>query len=226
MAYGRRPMSSSSQPAIILGGGVAGLAAARLLARHFDRVLVLERDERADVATPEEAFQLWERSGVPQFRHSHAFLARLRLTLLAHMPDVLERLRTAGVREIRLAETVPPGMQLPFDPTDDDVVLLACRRATFEWALRESVRARPNVELHEGVTVTGLTGIAQDGGRPTVTGVRLPDGSTIEAALVIDASGRRTHAPEWLPPRGAPPREGAGAGTGAVHHTPICRLRG
>ena len=42
---------------------------------------------------PEDAFRSWRRGGVPQLRHSHAFLARLRLVLLAHMPDVLERLR-------------------------------------------------------------------------------------------------------------------------------------
>lgn len=223
MAYGRWPMSNF-KPAVVLGGGVAGLAAARLLARHYERVLVLERDERADVATPEEAFQLWERSGVPQFRHSHAFLARLRLTLLAHMPDVLDRLRAVGVREIRLDETVPPGMHLAPEPGDEDVVLLACRRSTFEWALRESVQARPNVELHEGVTVTGLVGFARDGGRPTITGVRLLDGSTIEAALVVDASGRRTHAPAWLTALGAPSVRERTTETGLFYYTRFYRL--
>src|SRR5215470_10342480 len=94
---------SRGGPAVVLGGGVAGLAAARLLARHFPRVVVLERDRRAATRSAEDAFTSWERAGAPQFRHSHAFLARLRLVLLAHLPDVLERLRAAGVREIGLA---------------------------------------------------------------------------------------------------------------------------
>src|SRR6185503_6729382 len=112
--YGSPRMSSgagSRETAIVLGGSVAGLATARLLGRHFARVVVLERDVRPDVTDPEEAFATWERPGVPQFRHSHAFLARLRMILLAHMPDVLDRLRAAGVREIELVETVPPGMR-------------------------------------------------------------------------------------------------------------------
>ncbi|MFN8545462.1 MAG: NAD(P)-binding protein [Candidatus Binatia bacterium] len=213
-------------PCVILGGGVAGLAAARLLTRHFARVLVLERDERTAVSGPEEAFQVWERSGVPQFRHSHAFLARLRLVLLAHMPDVLDRLRAAGVREITLAETVPPGMTLPPRPDDADVVLLACRRATFEWALRESVRARPSVEVREGVTVTGLVAHRRDGARPTVTGVRLLDGAIVDAALVVDASGRRSHAPAWLEHLGAPRVHEESADTGIFYYTRFYRRTG
>src|SRR6185369_5043696 len=188
--YGRRSMSSGGarrETAVVLGGSVAGLAAARLLARHFSRVVVLERDSRPDVAIAEAAFAVWDRPSVPQFRHSHAFLARLRLILLAHMPDVLDRLRAAGVREIELAETVPPGMAWTPRSDDEDVVLLACRRATFEWAMRESVRALPNVELREGVAVASLTGTRVDGARPTVTGVRLADGTELPAALVVDA---------------------------------------
>src|SRR5213594_2392530 len=188
----------SPLPAVVLGGGLAGLAAARLLRRHFPRVVVLERDRRPETASPEDAFASWERRGVPQFRHSHAFLARLRVVLLAHLPDVLDRLRAAGVRELGIDEVTPPGVTLAPRADDEDVVLLACRRATFEWALRASVTERPAIELREGVTVAGLVGEAANGSRPRVTGVRLADGSVLPAAIVVDATGRRSHAPEWL----------------------------
>ena len=79
------PPAENPLPAVVLGGGLAGLAAARLLRRHFPRVVVLERDRRPETASPEDAFAAWERRGVPQFRHSHAFLARLRVVLLAHV---------------------------------------------------------------------------------------------------------------------------------------------
>src|SRR5689334_15614658 len=227
--YGSRSMSSAPNrdtTAVVIGGSVAGLAAARLLARHFGRVVVLERDERTDVPIAEAAFASWERPSVPQFRHSHAFLARLRLVLLAHMPDVLERLRDAGVREILLDETVPPGMPWRPRADDEDVVLLACRRATFEWALRESVRALPHVELREGVAVASLTGHAVNGARPTVTGVRLADGTEVPAALVVDAMGRRSKAADWLERLGAPaPRERV-SDTGILYYTRFYRLNG
>src|SRR6266849_5187896 len=154
------PPAASPLPAVVLGGGLAGLAAGRLLRRHFPHVVVLERDRRPETAAPEDAFAAWERRGVPQFRHSHAFLARLRVVLLAHLPDVLDRLRAVGVREFGLDEVTPPGVTLAPRADDEDVVLLACRRSTFEWALRASVAGRPGIELREGVVIEGLVGEA------------------------------------------------------------------
>ena len=214
-----------SAPAIVLGGGVAGLAAARLLVRHFPRVLVLERDVRSAANEPEEAFRSWRRGGVPQLRHSHAFLARLRLVLLAHLPDVLDRLRANAVREIPLAEMAPAAMGFEPQPSDEDVVLLACRRTTFEWALRAGIGERPGIELREGVGVTGLAGGSSNGGRPRVHGVRLADGSQLPAALVVDALGRRSPVPGWVAALGAPTPHERSEDTGIFYYTRFYRLR-
>src|SRR5437867_13050602 len=104
------PSANAPLPAVVLGGGLAGLGAARLLARHFPRVVVLERDRRAETADPEDAFADWERPGVPQFRHSHAFLARLRVVPPPHLPHVLDPLPGAGVRGVGLHAVTPPGV--------------------------------------------------------------------------------------------------------------------
>jgi len=220
-----RPSAHDPAPAVVLGGGIAGLAAARFLARRYPCVVVFERDRRTDVASPEEAFGSWERPGVPQFRHSHAFLARLRVVLLAHLPDVLDRLRASGVREFGLDEVTPPGVVLAPRADDEDVVLLACRRATFEWALRASIVDRPGIELREGASVAGLVAERRDGARPRVTGVRLTDDTVAPAAIVVDATGRRSRAPDWLAAIGAARPYERSADTGIFYYTRFYRLR-
>jgi 2-polyprenyl-6-methoxyphenol hydroxylase-like FAD-dependent oxidoreductase len=108
---------------------------------------------------------------------------------------------------------------------DEDVVLLACRRATFEWALRESTIAEPNVEVREGAFVAGLVGHTDGGGRPTVTGVRMDDGSHVPASIVVDALGRRSPAASWLGQIGAPAPADHGSDCGIFYLTRFYRFR-
>ena len=54
----------------------------------------------------------WERTGAPQVRHSHAFLARLRNLLRDRAPDVLEALLVAGAFEIPFIENLPQTLRI------------------------------------------------------------------------------------------------------------------
>ena len=60
-------MGHVGQHAVVLGGSMGGLLAARVLAGHFDRVSIVERD-----AFPPEGEH---RKGTPQARHAHGLLA-------------------------------------------------------------------------------------------------------------------------------------------------------
>ena len=73
--------------AVVLGGGIAGLLAARVLRDHFERVTLVERDDLETGDVP--------RRGVPQGRHAHG--------LLAGGAQVLERL-FPGLREELVAD--------------------------------------------------------------------------------------------------------------------------
>ena len=55
---------------------------------------------------PDAAFE-WQRTGAPQVRHSHAFLARLRNLLRDRAPDVLDALFDAGASEIQFTANLP-----------------------------------------------------------------------------------------------------------------------
>jgi 2-polyprenyl-6-methoxyphenol hydroxylase-like FAD-dependent oxidoreductase len=52
--------------AIVIGAGMGGLAAAKAVAPHFERVIVFDRDALPDIRSP--------RAGTPQARHTHGLL--------------------------------------------------------------------------------------------------------------------------------------------------------
>jgi 2-polyprenyl-6-methoxyphenol hydroxylase-like FAD-dependent oxidoreductase len=74
--------------AVVLGGSLAGLAGAAVLAQRFERVTIVERD-----GLPEGGQQ---RKGVPQGRHVHVLLPAGLRALAELFPGVLEDLREQG----------------------------------------------------------------------------------------------------------------------------------
>ena len=80
--------------AIVIGGSMAGLLAARVLADHFKSVTIIERDART--ASPEF------RRGVPQGRHAHGLLLRGQQTVFRLFPEIREALLAAGARSVNM----------------------------------------------------------------------------------------------------------------------------
>jgi 2-polyprenyl-6-methoxyphenol hydroxylase-like FAD-dependent oxidoreductase len=202
----------------IIGAGVSGLGAALTLARDGHDVVLLERDATPLPQSADDAFD-WKRRGAPQVRHSHAFLARVRNLLRDRLPDVREALLAAGATEIRWADMLGETIE---DKTpqrgDEDLVMLACRRTTFEWVLRKAALATDRVDLRDGVTVTGLM---HDKSR--ITGVHTNHGD-IAADVVLDAAGRPSHLPQMLADLGTKLTERKSA-TGIVYLSRFYRLR-
>jgi 2-polyprenyl-6-methoxyphenol hydroxylase-like FAD-dependent oxidoreductase len=183
---------------VVVGGGIAGLSTALACARDGHEVTILERDDTPMPESADAAFE-WKRTGAPQVRHSHAFLARLRNLLRDRAPDVLAALLDAGATEIGFTENLPETLKdRDPRPGDEDLVALACRRTTFEWVLRRSVLAQPHVELCHGVAAQAPD--AGTGSVPRVTGI---DGRA--ADLVVDARGPRSSSDDWLAAIGASP---------------------
>ena len=179
----------------VVGGGIGGLGTALACARDGHQVTILERDDTPMPADANSAFA-WERTGAPQVRHSHAFLARLRNLLCERAPDVLDALLAAGAFEIPFMQNLPPTLRDRSPrPGDDELVALACRRTTFEWVLRRLVLAEPGVELRHGVAAMRLGG----------AGARATGIDGLAADLVVDARGPRSSSDPWLESIGAPP---------------------
>lgn len=184
---------------VVIGAGVAGLGVALCAGRAGHQVVLVERDDTPLPADPHGAFE-WDRRGAPQVRHSHAFLARLRNLLRDRHPDVLDALLEAGATSMDFIAMLPEGMDRTPMPGDDELVALACRRTTYEWVLRRVVTEgdAPLAELRHGHGVAALRATNDPAGTPLVTGVQLDDGTTLDADVVVDASGRRSPLPRLL----------------------------
>jgi len=74
--------------AVVLGGGIAGLLAARVLTEHFERVVLVERDRY-----PEDPVF---RPGVPQAWHIHLLLLRGQQIIEELFPGIRHDLMTKG----------------------------------------------------------------------------------------------------------------------------------
>jgi 2-polyprenyl-6-methoxyphenol hydroxylase-like FAD-dependent oxidoreductase len=192
----------------IIGAGVGGLATALSLKHLNFEVTLLERDPEPPDIEPERAFELWQRSGVPQFRHAHILLARLQTTLRDHHPELLQELLNAGL-ELSTVEEVLPSARYPHyaepQPDDADLLHLWGRRPTFEYVIRRHVGRLPRVRFIHSAKVTGIV-TEREGNALRVRGVEFTRGSeheTLAADIVIDASGARTKLPELLRAKGA-----------------------
>jgi len=200
----------SAGPVVVIGGGIAGLATALALqARPGSgrEVVIVERDPEPPDVAPEQAFEAWKRPGVPQFRHAHIFLARGHTWLRDRHPEVLDKLRAAGIVPSELQDALPDAHLASYTPMpgDEDLLHLWGRRATFEYVLRRHVGGLPNVRFIHGAQVDGLL-TETDAGSVRVHGIRLRRGDAapedVHAELVVDASGKRSKAPEWLAAQG------------------------
>ncbi|WP_157248690.1 NAD(P)/FAD-dependent oxidoreductase [Nonomuraea typhae] len=197
--------------AVVLGGGFAGVLAAHVLAKHADEVVVIERDHYPPGAVP--------RRGLPQSHHNHVLVTSGARALDALLPGVVDELLARGAHRHGL-----PGDALIltaegwFRRLDTDAYLLSCSRALLD----EMVRRRVAVPVREGSRALGLVG---DAGAVRGVVVRRGDGAveSVEAEVVLDASGRRSKAPRWLAELGAGPIEEEVAASGLTYATRIYR---
>lgn len=186
--------------ALVLGGSVGGVLAARVLADFFDAVTVVERDR-----LPSEPAN---RKGVPQGRHVHALLRRGSDALEELFPGLVGELIGDTAVEVDLLNGIPlymGGWQAPCPGRELPGLFLS--RALLEWRLDERIRSHPGVQLRERTEATKLL-VTADSKQIRGASIRdLESGAKEELAadLVVDASGRGSRLPRWLEDLGFPP---------------------
>ena len=191
--------------AIVLGGGMAGLLAARVLADAYTDVAIVDRDQLTGVTSA--------RNGVPHGRHAHCLVARGQQILEELLPGVTQEMSEAGVTLGDFNGQIQwyfNGHKLA--ASDSGLICVSSGRPILEQHIRERVQAIPNVRFLEQYDIVGLE-TTPDSKR--VTGARIQrreQGSQLEvlpADLVVDITGRGSRMPAWLAELGyqAPPED-------------------
>ncbi|CAM5268717.1 FAD-binding domain-containing protein OS=Streptomyces fumanus OX=67302 GN=GCM10018772_62340 PE=4 SV=1 [Streptomyces fumanus] len=190
---------TDAKHAVVMGAGLAGMLAARVLAPHVDRVTVVDRDTMPDGP--------YLRKGLPQARHAHLLMSGGARTIDALLPGTTDRLLAAGGHRIGLPADVVSltayGWQQRFQGAQ---FMITCSRELLDWTVREAVLRDSRITLRDGVEVVGPR-VA--GGRVTGVVVRPRDGSAgpveLAADFVVDCTGRGSPAKKWLAELGLPP---------------------
>lgn len=186
--------------AIVIGGSIAGLLVARVLADYFETVTIVERDK---LLTQPQA-----RKGVPQSVQPHVLFAKgyqILEQLFPNLGFILTKngaLKIDWVREFHHFNVVgwSPNANGSFDFSPSKAISFTCSRPLLEWTIRQQLGEFQNVRIVDGYKVTQLLG---DATQERVTGVLLRSlkNNTSEefwADLVVDASGRSSQSPKWL----------------------------
>ena len=184
--------------AVVIGAGMGGLAAAKAVAPHFEKVIVFDRDALPDAPAP--------RPGTPQARHTHGLLAGGYRALERLFPGIELDLVEAGAVRMRMRRDTRfevPGFD-PLPQRDFGFDQFGLSRPALERVCRRRVEREPNIEFRPRTRVTELIASPDNRG---VAGVRFEDTrgtpGSLAADLVVDASGRASPTLRFLEATGS-----------------------
>jgi 2-polyprenyl-6-methoxyphenol hydroxylase-like FAD-dependent oxidoreductase len=178
---------------------MGGLLAARALSRHFEHITIIDRDALPEC---EEV-----RKGVPQAAHAHGLLASGYRVMNGYFPGLMEELAARGAPR---GDVVGDFLWFQYGRWklrhQSGLLGITVSRPCLEAAVRRRVKSLENVSFREGTEAVRLSFDAAAG---RVTGLVVKPGresaeETIEADLVVDASGRGSQSARWLEELGFP----------------------
>jgi len=183
--------------AVVLGGSLAGLLAARVLSDHFEEVTLIERDPLPETAEV--------RRGIPQANHVHGLLLRGREVLEEFFPGLQDEMIAAGVPLVDMANEIAwytrAGWGIRFP---SEMKVLAFTRPVLDLHVRRRLSSNPRVKIIDNTDVLRLIPAAE---KNQLAGVLICPRSSesdrrvakeLRADLVVDTTGRASRAPRWL----------------------------
>ncbi|MBV9389396.1 MAG: monooxygenase [Chroococcidiopsidaceae cyanobacterium CP_BM_ER_R8_30] len=159
----QNPAKSNGRHALVIGGSITGLLAARVLTNHFDSVTLVERD-----CFPKQPIS---RQGVPQAIHVHVLLTQGQRILEQLFPGLEAELTAAGAPTVDwVADWAMFGAWGWMPRFSSGLIGRTCSRNLLEWSIRCRLAQSDRLQFLEGCHVAGLL---TDANRSRVTGVRL-----------------------------------------------------
>jgi 2-polyprenyl-6-methoxyphenol hydroxylase-like FAD-dependent oxidoreductase len=180
--------------ALVIGGSIAGLLAARVLSDYFDRVTVVERDAIPDRPEP--------RKGVPQGHHVHAIFSGGVKVIERLFPGLFDELAAAGALLCDPAKDLcwyHQGVWKLRIPSD---LITYCQTRPFlEAHIRRRTRSDRDIRFLPECEVVSLLA---DPERTRVIGAEVRHrgeagrAEQLHTDLIVDAGGRGSRVPHWL----------------------------
>ena len=176
--------------AVVIGGSIAGLLSARVLADYFTRVIILEKDKLPQTPQP--------RRVVPQSVQPHVLFTKGYRILAEFFPGIETKLVANGALSIDWATEFKHFFNGRWGSKGEeasDLISVTCSRYVLEWTIRQELSKLPQLSFLEQSKVARLV---CDREQNSITGVCLRSHQTIDADLIVDASGRSSQASQWL----------------------------
>lgn len=180
------------EKAIIIGGGISGKLAARVLSEFFKEVVMIERDQESVRPVP--------RKGARQGEHLHALLHAGAHGLEELFPGITEKFYESGALKINSTKDLAwfhHGVwKLRFD---GGYTTALQTRPHLEWHIEQYIKAIPNVLIYYNHNVKNYFYNIEEN---RITGVEVITANnstkTFIADVVVDASGASSFTTNWL----------------------------
>lgn len=180
--------------AVVIGGSIAGIAAAKVLSESFDRVVVLEKDD------PHRRRE--GRPGAAQGWHLHHLLTAGQIELERFFPGIVDDMVREGAFKVDMAAQYRIRLGGSWKkPGTSDIEIVCAGRPLLEWCVRRRLDDEPRIDFRYESEVTDLI---FDSANNAIVGVAVSKtdgfdaGSVLPAEFVVDASGKNTRVPEFL----------------------------
>ena len=197
----RKPSPASKfggRHAVVIGGSMAGMLASRVLASHFERVTLIERDRLPDKPEP--------RKGLPQEQQAHGLLDKAVEILEGFFPGLFEQLVASGSNIVDMSEVTWFRGGIWQARTQPGLRIYIQTRTLLDATVRSHLVRQPNLHILDDCEAVRPL-VTDD--RTAIRGVEVrrrhqEASEVLEADVVVDASGRGSRMPRWLEDLGLP----------------------